>query len=224
MNQTATIWLAYMWLGAIDPSWSLWFDTHWNHEAFFVLRAGVQWQAEDGPSVAGGYAQLWLSPGDGTLGRREYRPWAQVVFPARYGDDWSFSHRIRYDMRFRKSVAEGRVVDGVDFTNRFRFQTVLTRTLARIGPGRVLAQVADEVLVNAGPDAGPNFLDQNRVSLLFGYAMTEATFRVGYMHRFLPGASGASPRHEHAMLLWVNHRTRLSRGDYEPLLPEQGNP
>lgn len=219
-----TFWLGYMSTWFVAERWSVWFDTHYNERAFYVLRGGLSHHFDAGPTVTAGYAHLWTDPGNGTLSRNEHRPWAQVVFPVRYTDRWAFSERVRWDVRVRESIAEGRVSDGFDVTNRLRLQTVLTHWFPERSFGRFLLQVANESLVNFGPDVGPNRLDQNRVSVLFGIRSGGMTFRVGYMDRFLPGTSGRAPTHEHAALFWVTHVVRLGNTDETPPPPESGNP
>ncbi|MGF1469188.1 MAG: DUF2490 domain-containing protein [Sandaracinaceae bacterium] len=233
-RQRATFWLGYMSSVVVRPDIAIWFDTHYNHEAFFVLRGGLTVGAIGrGATATAGYAYLLLSDGTGALRRMEHRPWAQVVIPARDGD-WGFSQRIRYDARFREDLpAPGVVGLGYIFTNRLRWQSVVTRWLPPSSFGRFLLQLADEVLVSFGPVAGPNFLDQNRLSALVGLRVRAITWRVGYMYRFLPGSTGVRPRHEHAVLLWVTHTIDLPSvpapgvGDDEehpPSVPEAGSP
>jgi len=217
-----TFWLAYMKQTALTPNWGIWFDTHYNHRAFFVLRGGVTYNIEDGPGLTAGYAHLWLDPGDDSLDRNEHRPWAQAVFPFRFSDEWGFSQRIRSDFRFRESVDNGMIIDGWDFTVRLRWQSVLTYWLPELDFGRFLIQVADEVLVNFGPDAGPNFLDQNRASVLLGLKLGRVTFRIGYMNRWIPGSTGTMEVHEHAALVWFNHLIPVA--DAPDRTSEEGNP
>ncbi|RLB56296.1 MAG: hypothetical protein DRJ42_03765 [Deltaproteobacteria bacterium] len=221
-DNEATFWLAYMNQTAITPNWAIWFDTHYNHGAFFVLRGGLVYNIENGPGLTAGYAHLLLDPGDGSLDRNEHRPWAQAVFPFRISDEWGFSQRIRSDFRFRESVAGGKVVNGWDFTVRLRWQSALTYWFPDLDVGRFFVQVADEVLINFGPDAGPNHLDQNRLSLLLGMKMGRLTVRVGYMDRWIPGATGMTAIHEHAALLWFNHLIPVSEAPDR--VSEEGNP
>lgn len=217
-----TVWLAYMNQTAVTPKWGIWFDTHYNPRAFFVVRGGLSYNLDWGPGFTAGYAFLLTDPGDGSLTRHEHRPWAQMVFPIRFSDEWGFSQRVRSDFRFQESVEDSVAIGGWDFTVRLRWQTALTYWLPEMSFGRFLVQIADEVLVNFGPSAGPNLLDQNRASLLFGVKVGRVTIRAGYMNRFIPGASGTMPVHEHAAILWLNHIIPVA--DMPDRNPEEGNP
>ena len=153
-------------------------------------------------------------------------PWAPAPF--RFSERWSISQRIRWDVRIRQNVRDGAVVDGWTTVQRLRFQFAATYWLPKIRFGRLFLQVSNEVLINAGRNAGPNYLDQNRISGMFGWRHRGLQIRTGYMNRFVPGAQGLSPVHEHVGLLWVNQDIWLPRGKTpEPRRPppaEGANP
>ena len=223
----STYWLGYMADIAIAPYQSIWFDTHYNAAAFFVLRGGLTQGFNAGPRVTAGYAFLLTDPGSGALERKEHRPWAQVFVPVKLSDTWRFSQRIRYDHRIQQNIAGGEVVDGWSTNNRLRFQSVFSYYLSECSIGQPLLQLADEVLFDLGPDAGPNYLDQNRLSFLVGLQTGSLTFRAGYMWRFIPGRTGNNITNEHALILWVNHSLDLRRPEDtqgEQWGPEVGNP
>lgn len=204
-------WVGYMSQWRWHPHWSFWFDAHYDQGRFAVARAGISRHLDAGPVTTAGYAHLLTNPGNGTLTRQEFRPWAQVSLPWALGERWAFSQRLRSDLRFRQPVADGEVVTGhLDVTLRMRFSSSFVRYLTR-GPQRWFVQIYDEVLVDFGPDAPANRLNQNRLAGLIGWKTERLTLRVGYMDRFLPGGDGRSPRHEHTALFWMNHRVRLGR-------------
>ena len=209
-------WLAYLSNWGIRGPWSIWFDTHYNTRSFFVLRGGATYRFEGGPSITAGYAHLWLDPGDGTLNRNEHRPWAQVFLPFQLSDTWSVSQRVRWDCRIQERVQNGNLVGGWATTQRLRFQLAGTYWLPPIAKGRLFVQIADEVLINLGRNAGPNYLDQNRASVMLGWRLESTQFRVGYMNRFVPGSTGQNPTDEHAALVWVNQDIWLPRDRRPP--------
>ncbi|MEM6931463.1 MAG: DUF2490 domain-containing protein, partial [Myxococcota bacterium] len=102
-------WVGYMSNWMWHPRWSVWFDTHYDHGRFGVLRTGVSHHLPSGPTATVGYGHLFLDPGDGTLNRQEFRPWGQVSLPWKLGERWAFSQRVRSDFRFRQPVADGQV-------------------------------------------------------------------------------------------------------------------
>ncbi|HSC85868.1 MAG TPA: DUF2490 domain-containing protein [Polyangiaceae bacterium] len=202
-QHTGAIWIGLMTDWQINRRWSIWFDTHYDNRAFFVLRPGLSYTFAAGPVLTGGYAYALTDPGDGSLTRQEHRPWAQLVLPAKFGDDWGFSERLRAELRFRQKTESGQIVDGWIAVPRFRAQTALTYSLVKASYGEWFLQPAIELLVNAGDQVGTNFLDQTRASLMVGFRRKPFTIRVGYMDRFLPSAS--PPMHEHDFLLWLNY-------------------
>ncbi len=211
-TQETRWWVGYMSNWMWHPRWSVWFDTHYDHGRFGVLRTGISHHLPAGPTATAGYAQLFLNPGDGSLSRLEYRPWAQIVFPSKIGERWGFSQRVRSDFRFREPTADGEVVGGeLMFTWRMRYSTSLVRTLARLPFGSVFVQVYNEVLVDFGPDAPANRLNQNRLAALLGLRVGGRRFRVGYMDRYLPSGDGTAPRHEHTLIVWFNQTIRFGK-------------
>lgn len=205
-------WAGYISSWMWHPRWSVWFDTHYAHERFAVLRTGISHHLASGPTATVGYGHLFVNPGDGTLSRQELRPWGQITVPSRFGERWTFSQRVRSDLRFREPVADGRVVDGrLRVTLRMRFSTSLSRTLTGLPFGSLFLQVYNEVLIDFGPDAPANRLNQNRLAALLGLRFGERSVRIGYMDRFLPGSDGTAPRHEHNLVVWFNQRIRVGK-------------
>jgi hypothetical protein len=211
----------------IDPSWALWFDTHYNVDTFFLLRGGLTHAFDAGPTVTGGYAFLLLNP---DLERHEHRPWAQVFLPYRLNDDWSLSGRFRMDFRFLESLENGKVASGYDFVFRTRWQTTLTRWLSPVRLGQPLVQLSHEILLDAAASPERPVVDQNRLSLLFGLEMKHVTVRLGYMNRWLPNARSGNGLVEHAAILWFTHSVDLGKRrrppeqvDYDDY-PEYGGP
>lgn len=211
--------------------WSFWFDAHYNTRAFVVVRPGLTYRFPSGTSGSMGYARLWTDPGNGTLSRDEHRLWAQAFFPFTLSDWWSVSQRLRTDLRFRQNTQNGEVEEGYSFSPRFRSQTSLTFWFPKLREERFFVQSAWEILMNAGKNAGPNYLDQNRLSLLGGLKLKNYAVRAGYMSRFVPGASGTAKVREHDLILWLNFSFDpfASRSPHQPPrdrlpdnLPEEG--
>ena len=191
----------------LAPSWALWFDTHYNVDAFFLVRGGLTYAFDKGPSVTGGYAFLLLNP---DFERHEHRAWGQVFIPWHLNDRWSLSERLRMDFRFLESLDGGRVTSGYDFVFRTRLQTALTRRFAPTRFGEPSLQLAHELLLNAAASPGRDVVDQNRVTLSVGLTLKHLTVRVGYMNRYFPNARGGDGRFEHAAILWFTQSIDLS--------------
>lgn len=219
-----TFWIGYMSNWWLNPSKAIWFDTHLNHDTFFVLRGGYTHKFESGPSITGGYAYIRLNP---DLNRPEHRPWGQVFFPFRLNDDWTASFRLRSELRFIESLDNGQHSGGYVFAWRNRFQTSFTRHFEPVDLGTPLLQFSHELLLNFASNPDLDTLDQNRISVLLGLQMENLTIRVGYMNRYLANVNYGTT--EHAALLWFTHniqigdrrrsRTEIDYDDY----PEQGS-
>jgi hypothetical protein len=103
VEHEGTFWTGYLSSWWLNPSWALWFDTHYNVDSFFLARGGLTHAFDAGPSVTAGYAFLLLNP---SFERHERRPWAQGFAPLRMNDRWSLSGRFRMDFRFLDSLHE----------------------------------------------------------------------------------------------------------------------
>lgn len=204
---------------------TVWFDMHHNTRAFTVYRGGLGYRFATGPSLIGGYAHAMTDVGTGALERPEHRPWAQVFLPFRFSDRWSVSQRIRFDLRFRKSVEAGMLGEDWLLFPRWRSQTAVTYWLPARRGGQWFQQAALEVLIHGGRNAEGGMLDQNRVSLMAGYRRGVVTVRFGYLHRLLPSRGSAPAMHEHDLVVWLSYA--LGEGS-TPLrgpqhTPEKGN-
>lgn len=209
----------------IHGPWSFWFDSHFNSRAFIVVRPGITYRFASGPSLTAGYGHLWTDPGNDSFERDEHRPWIQVFMPFSFNDRWRLSHRLRLEYRIRQNVSEGEVIEGWSGILRWRSQTAASYWVPTKQMTRFFFQAALEILANGGKNAGPNFLDQNRVSAMVGLKHDPVTLRVGYMDRFVPGASGTAPVHEHNVVLWLNYRFRRPHSKKSKMeSPEETNP
>ncbi len=216
-------WLGIMTDWQLRGPWSVWLDGHYNSRAFVVLRTGLTYRFEAGPALTGGYAHLLTQPE--SFGRNEHRPWAQIFFPVRFSPHFSLSHRLRFDLRIREKVENDAIVDGWIVVPRWRSQSALNYWFLPSDSGGWFVSTALEVLVNGGANAGPNYLDQNRVSLMLGFKSGPLTVRAGYLDRFVPGSTGLSPVHEHNAVLWISYRyQREERSEAPQTSPEAGNP
>ena len=227
VDHDGTFWTGYMSTWWVDPSWGIWFDTHYNVDTFFVLRGGISHRFEAGPVVTGGYAFLLLNP---NFERHEHRPWGQVFYPYWRNEKWSLTGRLRVDLRFLDSLEHGEITSDTDFIFRPRLQTNLTRRFAPTRFGVPMVSAHHEILFNAATsNLDRDVLDQNRVSLLFGLDMSYITVRVGYMNRWLPNANAGDGRFEHAAIVWFSQAIDLwkkgkARKPEGEEYPEYGGP
>lgn len=209
------VWLGYLTQTRLSEELSLWNDAHFVPEAFYILRTGVSVHLPERVVVTAGYAFLGLPVGTVTrdLDRREHRPWAQLVYPLRLGDEWGLSNRLRYDARIQRNVEDGEIAPGYGFVNRGRWMLTLRRELPELGFGDGIvpyASVGNEVLV--AWDGEGTRLDQNRITAGLGATRRSVALQVSYMNRFVQVGSGRPSVMNHTLVVWVFHEFDL-RGD-----------
>lgn len=203
-------WLGYITSYRFAEKLSLWNDWHLVPGSFFVSRHGLTRHLSQQVSMTGGYAWgLLTTPGSGSekLDRFEHRPWAQLLMNIPLGTKYTFSHRVRYDARFRQNVTNGATDNGFVFNHRVRFMIAFRRPLTglRLWDETPFAVVGNEVLLNFAPQITGNQLDQTRTWLMFGYQTGKVTFQGGYMYRYVPSTTPATFNHYHTAVLWVTH-------------------
>lgn len=206
-------WLGYMTQLRVSDTYSLWNDFHLVPEGFYVLRTGLSYHFNERVTATAGYAFLGLPVGTLTqdLKRQEHRPWGQLVVNVPIAPNWSFTHRFRYDMRFRRNVADGQLASGYELTHRPRFLFTLRRNLPALRFGEQLPYVSfgNEVLLNFGSHVVFNRMDQNRVTAGVGVARRGLALQVGYMNRFVQLPSGRDFVMNHTLFLWLFHNIDL---------------
>lgn len=219
------LWAGVMTQVRVSDRASLWNDAHMVPDAFYIVRTGITGHLTDNLTVTGGYAFLGLPVPQGVtadLKRTEHRPWAQVVYTSMAAPAVQILHRIRYDARYRRNVADGALAQGFGLTHRVRFNLNVRVDLEplRFGDG-ILPYVAigDEVLLNFGPDVVFNTLDQNRVVGMIGLRRRGIAGQIGYMNRLvqLPTAHRLVMNHTLVGWLFVNIDARKKEHDYEEI-------
>jgi hypothetical protein len=203
------LWLGYMTSFRFHARYSWWNDAHFVPKGFFIVRTGLT-QHWDKISVSAGYAFLKIpvSSSVNELRRNEHRPWGQVSITLPLSPTVSFTHRIRYDARFRQEVIENMLQPGYSFVNRLRFFTGVRKILYRRDEHKQQFFVAlgTEVLLNFGARA-TNTFDQFRLHLSGGMQVQNLQYQIGYMNRFVQ-TGDARYVSNHTLTLWVTHQIK----------------
>ncbi|GAB3419950.1 DUF2490 domain-containing protein [Niabella aquatica] len=212
-------WMGYMTSVKLTPKIAIWNDVHFDTESFFIARHGISYTPLKNATFTGGYAWLFLTtPNSTSLTRKEHRPWAQLALTMPMEKGWTVQNRIRYDARFRQKLLNGDVTDGYTFNHRLRYLFNIRKNVNMnlFGDARKFVSLNDEILLNFGKNITGNNLDQNRASLFFGVSKGDHTFQLGYMHRYVPPASGNLNKQYHTVVLWVNSNfeTRKYKRDH----------
>jgi hypothetical protein len=219
-------WLGYITSYRLSDKYSLWNDWHYVPTSFFLSRHGLTRHLSQQVSMSGGYAWGYLTtPGSGSdrLDRFEHRPWAQLLMNLPLGTKYTFSHRLRYDARFRQNITNGETDSGFAFNHRVRYMMAFRRplTAVRLFNNTPFAVVGNEVLINFAPQITGNQLDQVRTWVMLGYQVNSMTIQTGYMYRYVPATAPATFYHYHTATLWVTHTfgsAKPAETDHDDLL------
>lgn len=215
-------WGGYITRTKLNNNWSLWNDTHFATESFFILRHGLNYHIDKNAIITGGYAWLYTATSQtNDLVRFEHRPWAQFDIRVPLGKHLRFSHRVRYDFRIRKKLSGDEILDDFTAYHRLRFMNGIQIPLMTLDNGKKIDfNIIDEILFNLGSEKPKgNYFDQNRIWLLVGFSpVKDMRAMVGYVNRMAPAATPNDYNHRHGIAIWIIHSFDLSKKD-ETIIP-----
>ena len=200
-------WYGLMTSGQISKNWSLWLDSHFVPELFFIIRPGITYHSPSNRiNITGGYAHLDLTTpfSEGELIRDERRPWMQLVYKFPEKDGGSTGFRFRYDARFRSKFRGNELIDGFDFNHRLRLNNNLRKRIGvseKLGANFSLSLV-QEGLLTLGPDRVDVPLEY-RLFTLLGIQKNGVTVSPGY-HLRVQSLNSGQNRLIHGFVLWIN--------------------
>lgn len=202
------VWAGYMTSSRISEKYAIWNDFHYVPDGFFVARTGLTRRFFQNMNLTAGYAYLSLpvTSNEVKLNRNEHRPWAQVVVNHKVSNKLYMTNRLRYDMRFRQDFGEGELFDSFSFNHRVRMLIGVRIPLKgeEIKSGTPFLNVSNEILMNYGRNvSSPNYLDQNRFWVNFGWQFDNLSVQLGYMNRFVQPPNRTQMIRNHTLLLWV---------------------
>jgi hypothetical protein len=189
-TENEQLWLGYLTQSKISKNYSLWNDTHWVPDNFYIIRTGLTYHFENKlkTTTTLGYALAWFYPTEGNeTFRLEQRIWGQTT-SVHTNATLNFFHRFRYEARFRKTIIDDRSTANYNFNYRLRylFQMRYNFKAQPQTDNRFYAVTSDEIMFNAGEEITNNFrLDQNRLSLGMGYQTKNMTFQLAYMKQLI---------------------------------------
>jgi hypothetical protein len=205
-------WWGLMTSGQIGNRWSLWMDTHYVPELFWIGRSGITYHTKDETfNYTFGYAGLYLTTpfSEGRLIRPERRPWGQVIFRLPSSGQYGVSFRFRYDARFRANHDEFELTDGYGFIQRYRFNSSIRYNFGQMEAikSNLSLSLVNETLFSAGPGR-VDIPIEHRVFFLLGAQRRTATLSPGY-HLRIQSTQTGEVRALHGFVVWINFNYRL---------------
>ena len=210
-SHTQQYWMGYMTQGKISDQWSIWNDTHWVPDSFFLLRTGgtYHFKSKYRINATAGFAKLWIYPSQPNLNtfRPENRPWGQVMKQYK-PNQRKHTQRIRIDARFRRNIQDDELLEGYDFNWRFRYMYQIRYDFnPNANTNYFFTTLSNEILYNYGSNINQYLrLDQNRLQLAVGYQRQNMAFQLGYMNFTTKQNANDVYTMKHTLTAWVFHQ------------------
>jgi hypothetical protein len=178
--------------------------------AMWQLRAGLGYPIGSGFQGTTGIG-AFTSYNKGIRNRTEIRLYQDIV---RSTDLWktSVQHRLRIEARYFINRMETGAATPTNFNFRFRYrlytQTPVTSISAKHPERKLMFNLGDEIMVNAGSQIKYNRFDNNR--LLIGPGLDwnrDLNISLNYVHQF--GHRNQPDTYEESNILWLNITQRI---------------
>lgn len=212
-------WVGYITQTMVSDHFSIWNDAHFVPKSFLILRTGGTYHFDVNKKLKGtttvGYARLWLYPGSNTAvdTRNEHRPWGQTTLSHNV-NRFSFTHRLRYDARFKQRLVNGKAVDAYDFNWRFRyfFQAKYKLHETADKKSQWYAYVFNEIMYDYGSIIKNNFRrNQNRFTIGAGYKHNNLAVQAGYINMLKQSPTTDQQTMAHTAMVMVFHNFDLRK-------------
>jgi Protein of unknown function (DUF2490) len=227
MDSNNNLWFSHWGDHRLTDRWSIHTEGHVRRAGMgasqqqLILRPALNWHLNEQVLFTFGYTYQQNHPYGAypiTFPNWEHHMYQQVQLSQPIGR-LRIAHRFRMEERYMARLeastedpSQGEF-DSYVYQSRFRYRIWLTLPLGKrdqSGPGVFTANLYDELFLNFGDSQRLDLLNQNRISVLLGYQVSNsAQVMVGYMLQNLqrPGAAAGADLMEvnstfHMVLLW----------------------
>lgn len=206
------LWASHWGDHRISERWGFHTEGHWrradlgNDWQQLLLRPAINFHLRDEVLLTQGYSYYFnYQYGEYPIKYQnwEHHLYQQVQLSGHAIGRSRLQHRFRMEERFISKLKPTDddpsvgAFDGYTYQNRFRYRIWLAVPLGhdKLGPGVFSAQLYDEVFLNFGDSQRLDFIQQNRISALLGYQVSEpVSILAGYLYQTIqrPGAANGA--------------------------------
>lgn len=216
----SNVWVMYTGNHRLSEKWGLHTEYQWRRSGFFqdwqqsLTRIGVDYYSKSGIQLSTGYAWILTFP----YGKQpvsydfsEHRIWQQLIMKNKFSRI-DIQHRYRFEQRFLQLKQQNSSSEfenyGYIFRQRCRYRLMLNIPLNRkeMTDKTLFLNLSDEIFLGFGKGIGKNILDQNRVSVGFGWSFsTLCNIQLGYLNQYLVKSDGVKIERNHTLLLGITY-------------------
>lgn len=174
VSYTNQQWFQYFGQIKLAKKWQLLPDVsyRWRNQfaqrTQYLVRAGVGYWLNAQTQLVTGVGHLGYFGANTALQQVEYRPYQDLIIRKKWGRT-GILQRYRLEERFFVRFAQGNTPTHQTFNLRFRYRFAfgipLLRHLSKQKYFAISLHLAEEILLNAGPDIVSNVFDQNRLQI-----------------------------------------------------------
>jgi long-subunit fatty acid transport protein len=210
------VWLGDFTKVQLNKNWSVYLDcglrrTEWlNKWSQILVRPGITYNLRENVSITAGFA--WFDHFSGSLARKEWRGWQQLLFTENYGR-LKVSHRLRVEQRFNQTVENNRLTDVYRYNTRYRYHLSVQMPLNKrsLQDRTLYIGLSDEVMINSGREIIYNYFDQNRAAVGLGYKWSEKlNVSICYMNDFIQRNQARTFENNNVIVINFYHNFKLN--------------
>lgn len=186
-----------------------------NKHHHLIMHTRLHYKIFKNADVAMGFTYSLQSPHDpnstSNLVIPELRPGQEFNFINPVTARLTVQQRLRIDERFIRKNDGVALLPGYDFNFRFRYRLQASYVLSKAeAKNPTTIKVADELMINAGPNIVYNRFDQNRIYVAIEQGIIKTvSVELGYLHWYQQRASGYQYFDREIIRLTIYHKIRL---------------
>lgn len=169
-----------------------------------TLRSGLGYRLIENVNGVTGMACFMFYSND-KPSKIEFRPYQEFNSQQQFFR-FSIEHRFRMEGRYFRKINDGIIASNTNFNFRYRYRLFCKIPLLKLSDSipdrKLLLNIGDEILINAGNEIKYNMLDNNR--LLIGLAFqVNQNLNLSFTYNYQFGQRSSVFAYEHSDIIWV---------------------
>lgn len=148
----------------------------------------------------------------------EFRPYQEINTSQKFGAA-SIQHRLRFEARYFRKIADGVITSNSNFNFRFRYRLFCGIPILKLSDSiperKLILNIGDEVFINTGKEIKYNMLDNNRFLVGLSFQVN-ANLTCSFLYNYQFGQRSTAATYEHSDVFWLGITHKVTRANYKP--------